>query len=73
MAEPVHAFDELSTRAGFNRSLKHFKFIMRVISEFEAKRNLAEILSDCLAEKSIEPHQVLPAVNATLVDKYGYI
>jgi len=73
MAEQLHAFDELSTRAGFNRSLKHFKFIMRVISEFEGRRNLAEILSDCLTEKSIEPHQVLPAVNAILVDKYGYV
>lgn len=73
MAETLHAFDELSTRAGFNRSLGHFKFIMRVISEFERRVNLAEIISACLVEKSIEPHQVLPAVTAILVDKYGYV
>ncbi len=73
MAEQLHAFDELSTRAGFNRSLGHFKFIMRVIADFERKVNLAEIISACLADKSIEPHQVLPAVTAILVDKYGYV
>lgn len=73
MAEQLHAFDELSTRAGFNRSLSHFKFIMRVISDFERKVNLAEIISACLVEKSIEPHQVLPAVSAILADKYGYV
>jgi hypothetical protein len=73
MAEQLHAFDELSTRAGFNRSLGHFKFIMRVIADFEKKVNLAEIISACLVEKSIEPHQVLPAVSAILVDKYGYV
>ena len=37
------------------------------------RRNLAEIISDCLADKSIEPHQVLPTVNAILVDKYDYV
>jgi len=73
MAEILHAFDELSTRLGFNRSLSHFKFIMRVIADFEKRINLAEIISACLAEKSIEPHQVLPTVNAILVDKYGYV
>ncbi len=65
-------FDELATREGFNRSLKHFKFISRVIGEFESKRNIADILSDCLADKSIEPRQVLPTLNAILVDKYHY-
>jgi hypothetical protein len=72
MPEQVHAFDELATRDGFNRSLRHFKFISRVIGEFEGKRNLADTLSDCLAEKSIEARQVLPTLNAILVDKYHY-
>lgn len=73
MPEQVHAFDELATRDGFNRSLRHFKFISRVIGEFESKRNIADILSDCLADKSIEPRQVLPTLNAILVDKYHYV
>ena len=72
MAEQLHAFDELSTRAGFNRSLGHFKFIMRVIADFERKVNLAEIISACLADKSIEPHQVLPAVTAILSTNTRY-
>ena len=72
MPEQVHAFDELATRDGFNRSLRHFKFISRVIGEFESKRNIADTLSECLADKSIEPRQVLPTLNAMLVDKYHY-
>jgi hypothetical protein len=72
MPEQLHAFDELSTRDGFNRSLRHFKFISRVIGDFESKRNLADTLSECLADKSIEPRQVLPTLNALLVDKYHY-
>ncbi|MGA2977382.1 MAG: hypothetical protein ABSF77_18910 [Spirochaetia bacterium] len=72
MPEQLHAFDELATRDGFNRSLRHFKFISRVIGEFEAKRNIAETLSECLADKTIEPRQVLPTLNAILVDKYHY-
>ena len=72
MPEQLHVFDELSTRDGFNRSLRHFKFIMRVIGEFESRRNLAEVLGDCLSEKTIEPHQVLPTISAILVDKYRY-
>ena len=72
MSENHHAFDELSTREGFNRSLGHFKFIMGVVGEFESRRNLADILGDRLAVKAIEPDQVLPTVNAILVDKYHY-
>ncbi len=72
MPEQLHLYDGLSTREGFNKSLKHFKFIMGVIGEFEKNRNLAEILNERLEEKSIEPDQVLPTVNAILVDKYGY-
>jgi len=72
MPEQVHAFDELATRDGFNRSLRHFKFISRVISDFESKMNIADILGQSLADKSIEPRQVLPALNAILVDKYHY-
>jgi hypothetical protein len=72
MPEQLHLYDGLSTREGFNKSLKHFKFIMGVIGDFERNRNLAEILSERLDEKSIEPDQVLPTINAILVDKYGY-
>src|SRR5271157_193664 len=72
MPEQVHAYDELATRDGFNRSLRHFKFISRVIADFESKRNIADTLSECLADKSIEPRQVLPTLNAILVDKYHY-
>ena len=72
MPEQLHAFDELATREGFNRSLRHFKFISRVIGEFEANRNIADTLSECLADKTIEPRQVLPTLNAILVDKYHY-
>jgi hypothetical protein len=72
MPEQVHAYDELATRDGFNRSLRHFKFITSVIGNFESKKNIADILGQALADKSIEPRQVVPTLNAILVDKYHY-
>ena len=72
MPEQIHAFDELATRDGFNKSLAHFRFISRVIGEFEGGRNLADTLSESLADKSIGQRQVLPTLNAILVDKYKY-
>jgi hypothetical protein len=73
MPEQVHIFDELATRDGFNRSLRHFKFISGLVGDFESKRNIADSLSECLADKTIEPRQILPTLYAILVDKYHYI
>ena len=73
MPEQPHPYDGLSTRDGFNRSLAHFKTVGGMVAEIERGRNLADVLGDLLAEKAITPGQVLPVLNALLVDRYHYV
>jgi hypothetical protein len=72
MPEQPHPYDGLSTRDGFNRSLAHFKTVGGMVAEIERGRNLADVLGERLSEKSINPDQVLPVLNALLVDRYHY-
>jgi hypothetical protein len=72
MPEQPHPYDGLSTRDGFNRSLAHFKLVGGMVAEIERGRNLADVIGDRLAEKAIGAEQVLPVLNALLVDRYRY-
>jgi hypothetical protein len=72
MPEQPHPYDGLSTRDGFNRSLAHFKTVGGMVAEIERGYNLADVLGDRLGEKAISPQQVLPVLNALLVDRYHY-
>jgi hypothetical protein len=72
MPEQPHPYDGLSTRDGFNRSLAHFKIVGGMVAEIERGYNLADVLGERLGEKAINPNQVLPVLNALLVDRYHY-
>jgi hypothetical protein len=74
MAEAVYEYVALSTREGFNRSLRHFQAVNDIVPEFESKTNLADELNGLLDEKAIQPNQIGPIVNALLVGhpKYNY-
>jgi hypothetical protein len=72
MADASYEFESLSNRDGFNRSLRHFKTVNEIVEEFEEQENLADLLNDYLSEKEISPEQVVPILNALLVDRYGY-
>ncbi|OHD70800.1 MAG: hypothetical protein A2177_02145 [Spirochaetes bacterium RBG_13_68_11] len=72
MPEQPHPYDGLSTREGFNRSLAHFKIMGGMVAEIERGCNLADVLGERLGEKAINPDQVLPVLNALLVDRYRY-
>ncbi|MDA3955154.1 hypothetical protein [Oceanispirochaeta sp.] len=65
-------FNLLSTRAGFNRTLGHFKTTLSFSSEVEEGLNLADVLTDALGEGSVSPHQLRPVLNLLLVDKFSY-
>ena len=75
MALSKYEFEGLSSRTGFNRSLRHFKLVTEIVDDFESYRNLADILAEMLDEKRLEPTQINPVVNALLVGhpKYTYI
>ncbi len=74
MAEAVYEYVGLSTRDGFNRSLRHFLAVNDILSDFEGRQNLADRLNSLLDDKSIQANQIGPILNALLVGhpKYNY-
>lgn len=74
LATAQYEFQALSTRSGFNRSLRHFKSVTEILEDFESYRNLADILNEKLEEKELELTQLGPIVHALLVGhpKYNY-
>lgn len=75
MAQAKYEFAGLSTREGFNRSLRHFKIVGEILGSFEARRNLADLLSELQDEKRMDSNQIAPVVNALFVGhpKYRYV
>jgi hypothetical protein len=65
-------FEGLSTKEGFNTSLRHFNLVMEVIDELESTVNLADVVNNYITEKRVDNVQIKPIVNALLVDRYGY-
>lgn len=72
MSNTKYAFESLSTKEGFNRSLSHFRSVSSLLDDFEGHTNLADLLNNLLNGKEITHDQVLPIINALLVDKYAY-
>jgi hypothetical protein len=72
MGELKYQFDTLSTREGFNQSLRHFKLVLEIINDFEKKYNLADIMNELILAKKIVSVQIKPIIFSLLVDKYGY-
>jgi hypothetical protein len=75
MAQAVYEFAGLSTREGFNRSLRHFQAVTELVPEFEGRANLADLLNERLDDKSLQVNQVAPILNALCVGhpKYRYV
>ncbi|MDC7227196.1 MAG: hypothetical protein PQJ61_10585 [Spirochaetales bacterium] len=72
MNKILRAYDNLSNRQGFNASLQHFQSVMDIISDFEEKNNLADIINSLLSSKDLKQGQVASIVSALLADKYNY-
>jgi hypothetical protein len=72
MGELSNDFDALSTKEGFNKSLRHFKLVMDIINDFSGNYNLADIIQNLLNQKRLIPDQIKPILYSLLVDKYGY-
>jgi translation initiation factor 2 alpha subunit (eIF-2alpha) len=66
-------YEYLNTREGFNKALNHFKNVSTIIREFADNINLADLLNEAVAEKSLDQEQIPPIIHALLVDKYGYL
>lgn len=65
-------YESLSTREGFNISLRHFQYVSDVMGDFESNVNLADAVNEAIGEKTIQQVQIKPIINALLVDRYKY-
>jgi hypothetical protein len=62
----------LSSRAGFNSALRHFKTVNAFAADMNDGFNLADVVNESLAEGTLQRYQVRAVLNALLVDKFGY-
>jgi len=62
----------LSSRAGFNTALQHFKVVSSYISEIEEGKNLSDLINASLEDGEIKRYQVKSILNALLIEKLGY-
>lgn len=65
-------FNNLGTRDGFNRALRHFKGVTRIVPLLDKKANLADIINEYLDRNQMTVEQIKPILNAVLVDRFGY-
>ena len=62
----------LSSRAGFNLALRHFKRVLAFSAEIDEGENLADLLNEALDESEIQENQIRPIINSLLIQKYNY-
>lgn len=62
----------LSTRTGFNLALNHFKIVTKLVSDFQARNNLADLLNYHINNQAIKQNQIIPVLNIILIDKFKY-
>ncbi|MDC7220868.1 MAG: hypothetical protein PQJ59_13115 [Spirochaetales bacterium] len=62
----------LSSRAGFNQALGHFKMALGFSDDVSEGYNLADAINESLGNQEIEEHQILPILNILLVDKFAF-
>ncbi len=68
-----NALNVLGRRAGFNSALRHFKRVNQFAEQVNRGANLADVLNQELEDDRIERYQLSLALNALLVDKFGYV
>ncbi|MFP4508652.1 MAG: hypothetical protein ACOC4I_01550 [Spirochaetota bacterium] len=62
----------LSSKAGFNSALRHFKTVTQFVGQIGRGANLADLLNESLDSGRIERHQIKPILSALLEEKFGY-
>lgn len=67
-----NTLDFLSTKAGFNTALGHFKISSNFISRCGQRFNLADLINEALDNGQLSQYQISPLLNALLIDKFKY-
>ena len=62
----------LSTRGGFNTSVRFFKIINSFINECSKYRNLADLINESINNNNLEKNQIKTILKILLIDKFQY-
>ena len=68
----INEYMSLSTRAGFNKSLGHFRLVTGIVQQLANGANLADVVDELEKNKSVEKSQIGPILNAIIRDRMGY-
>lgn len=68
----INDYASLSSRAGFNKSLGHFRLVTSIVGQLDQGKNLADIVDDLEKKKGLEKSQITPLLNAVIVDRMNY-
>lgn len=72
MLEPASFYVSLSTREGFNASVRHINKTLDLLDACNPKKNIADEINQLLIDKVLITEEVQAAVNMLLVEKGGY-
>jgi len=68
----INDYLSLSTRAGFNKSLSHFRMVSGIVDQLDKGGNLADIIDKLEKGKKVEKAQIGPILNAIVIDRLAY-
>lgn len=68
----INEYASLSTRAGFNKSLGHFRLVSGILEQINQGTNLADLIDELEKSKKVEKQQIAPILNALIVDRMQY-
>ena len=68
----ISDYVSLSTRAGFNKSLGHFRLVSSLVDQMDRGKNLADVIDELEKNKAVEKQQIGPILNAVVMDRLAY-
>ena len=68
-----HALGVLATRKGFNKAVNHVKAVNKMVPAVARGENLADLIFSQTSSGQVSQMQIIPVVNAILVEKFSYI
>jgi len=68
----LNDYNFLSTKCGFNISLKHFKVVNSFIDKCSKYNNLADLINESINDDVLQKYQIKAILNVLLTDKFNY-
>ncbi len=68
----INDYASLSTRAGFNKSLGHFRMVTTILPLVENGANLADVVDELEKTGVVEKSQIAPILNALVIERMNY-